>query len=363
MAFGRVCGVKVAGISAAVPAYKRALIDELPAFTQDEIRKLSENTGIQSRHIAPEGMCTSDLCHCAAERLLDELGWQRDTVDALIFVSQTPDYILPATSCTLQHRLGLSKHCAAFDINQGCSGYIYGLFVVSQLLLGGVVKRALLLVGDTLNRIVSPQDRSTALLFGDAGTATALEMSPHAAPVFFELGTDGSGQRHLIVPAGAFRQPRSETTGLNILRSDGNTRSDEHLYMNGAEIFAFTLREVTPLIQSIITKADWTPDLVDALVMHQANQFILNHLTKRMRFPPEKVISSIKDYGNTSSASIPLTIVHALAENLRTNNLRLVLAGFGVGFSWAAAALSCGPVTIPELMSLLQNFPYNHCVK
>jgi len=185
MAFGRVCGVKVAGISAAVPAYKRALIDELPAFTQDEIRKLSENTGIQSRHIAPEGMCTSDLCHCAAERLLDELGWQRDTVDALIFVSQTPDYILPATSCTLQHRLGLSKHCAAFDINQGCSGYIYGLFVVSQLLLGGVVKRALLLVGDTLNRIVSPQDRSTALLFGDAGTATALEMSPHAAPVFF----------------------------------------------------------------------------------------------------------------------------------------------------------------------------------
>ncbi|MGO9022307.1 MAG: 3-oxoacyl-ACP synthase III family protein [Syntrophobacteraceae bacterium] len=352
MASGRVCGIKVAGIAAAVPGFKRALIDERLAFTQDEIRKISEYTGILSRHIAPEGMCASDLCHCAAERLLDELGWSRDSVDALIFVSQTPDYILPATSCTLQHRLGLSKHCAAFDINQGCSGYIYGLFVVSQLLAGGIVKRALLLVGDTVNRIVSPQDRSAALLFGDAGTATALEMSPYAAPIFFELGTDGSGQKHLIVPAGAFRQPRSETTGLSTLRSDGNTRSDEHLYMDGAEIFTFTIREVVPLIQSIMAKANLTPDLVDALVMHQANQFILKYLTKRMRFPSEKVMSSIEDYGNTSSASIPLTIVRTLAEGLRRDNLRLVLAGFGVGFSWAAAALSCGPVIIPELIHL-----------
>jgi 3-oxoacyl-[acyl-carrier-protein] synthase-3 len=314
--------------------------------------KISQSTGVRQRRVAPNGTCTSDLCLAAAERLLDQLGWSRDSVELLVFVSQTPDYVLPATSCSLHSRLGLSKSCAAFDINLGCSGYVYGLWVTSQLVasLGG--SRALLLVGDTITSLVSPQDQSVATLFGDAGSATAIEGCSNGAEMHFRLGTDGAGQGHLMVPAGGFRCPRSENTAVRRIREDGNVRSDEDLFMNGAEIFAFTLKIVPPLFSGVLEQAAWTAAEVDAYVMHQANRFMLQHLAKRMRLPTEKVIIAMENFGNTSSASIPLTLTVSLAERLRSSEMKLVLAGFGVGFSWAAAAIRCGNLCVPDLVQV-----------
>jgi 3-oxoacyl-[acyl-carrier-protein] synthase-3 len=232
----------------------------------------------------------------------------------------------------------------------GCSGYVYGLWVASNLLSQGNVKRLLLLVGDTITKLTSPQDRSVAPLFGDAGTATALEYNENANAMVFQMGTDGSGEHHLIVPAGAFRQTHTEETAVRTERESGNIRSDEDLYMNGTEIFTFTLREVPKLINSTLHTAGWTVGSVDAFVMHQANRFMLQHLTKKMKLPPEKVIMTLADYGNTSSASIPLAITHSLAERSKNNILRLVLAGFGVGFSWGAVALTFKNIILPDLV-------------
>lgn len=350
MATNLIRGVRLAGVAAGVPEHVRTLEDDEAVFGADA-RKIAESTGVRARRVVQGTTCTSDLCHAAGDRLLDDLGWPRDSIDALIFVTQTPDYVLPATACSLHGRLGLARHCAAFDVNLGCSGYVYGLWLAAQLIACGQ-RRVLLLVGDTISRIVAPRDRSTVPLFGDAGTATALERDEagSAGPMVFDLGSDGRGQDHLIVPAGGFRRPRSEQTALRSEQAGGNVRGDEDLFMDGAEIFTFTLREVPALVRSTLGAAGWSVDDVDAVVMHQANRFMLEHLAKRMKLPPDKVPLALEDYGNTSSASIPLTLIHSLADRLRAAPQRLLLAGFGVGFSWGAVALSCGPLVVPELM-------------
>jgi 3-oxoacyl-[acyl-carrier-protein] synthase-3 len=213
----------------------------------------------------------------------------------------------------------------------------------------GGIRRLLLLVGDT-SSFVSSLDRSTTMLFGDAGTVTALERDDNAQPWVFEVGTDGSGQNHLIVPAGRCRQPSTESTRRQTEREGGNIRSDEHLFMNGAEVFAFTLREVPPLVKSVLSNAEWSLESVDAFVMHQANRFMLQHLAKKMKLPMDKVVVALEEYGNTSSASVPLAMTHTLAKKLKSSELRLLLAGFGVGWSWGAVALTCGLMVMPELV-------------
>lgn len=350
MAISKLAGVRLAGIASAVPELVQTVADDALLFGREDAARISDSTGVRRRHVATNAMCTSDLCLAACERLLTELGWTRDSVDALIFVSQTPDYLLPATSCSLHGRLKLSKRCATIDLNLGCSGYVYGLWVATNLMASGGIERALVLVGDTISRIVSPRDRATAPLFGDAGTATALERSEGAPTMVFELGTDGSGQNHLMVPAGGFRRPGTEKTRERIEREGGNVRSDEDLFMDGAEIFAFTLREVPRLITSVTEAAGWSNDDVDAWVMHQANRFMLRHLAKRMKLPAERVPLGIEEFGNTSSSSIPLTMTHSLADRMREGRMRLLLAGFGVGFSWAAVALTCEQVAMPALI-------------
>lgn len=350
MAVSRLTGVRLAGLASAVPQDTLTVADDALNFGDADAKRISESTGVSKRYVVSNGLCTSDLCFSAGERLLTELGWSRDSVDVLIFVSQTPDYLLPATSCSLHGRLNLSTRCAAFDINLGCSGFIYGFWLASNLIASGSARRVLLLVGDTISRIVSPRDRATAPLFGDAGTATALESDVNAPAMVFELGTDGTGQEHLIVPAGAFRQPRTEHTLQRTEREGGNIRSDEDLFMNGAEIFSFTLRVVPKLIKSVMDAADWSTEDVDAWIMHQANRFMLQHLIKRMKLPADKAILAIEEYGNTSSASIPLAMTHSLSKRLMNEKLNLMMVGFGVGFSWGAIALTCDNVVMPDLM-------------
>jgi 3-oxoacyl-[acyl-carrier-protein] synthase-3 len=268
----------------------------------------------------------------------------------LVFVTQTPDYLLPATSYVLHHRLGLPSSCYALDINLGCSGYVYGLWVAASL-MQNVKGNVLLLVGDTISRITAPQDQSVALLFGDAGTATALTPDADAPSMFFELGADGAGFNELIVRAGGFRNPCNPDTAVRTLREGQNIRSDQDLFMNGPEVFTFTLQRVPQLIKAVLHNAGRQIDEIDGFLFHQANRFMLEHLAKRIKLPAEKFAIALENYGNTSSASIPLAITTTqFRARIRESSLRLLLAGFGVGFSWAAVVLNCGPAVCPELV-------------
>jgi 3-oxoacyl-[acyl-carrier-protein] synthase-3 len=357
MASNLISGVRISGIASAVPEAVRPNTAFTEMFGEENVRKICSRSGVAQVHTAGPDICTSDLCYAAAKRLLESMNRPADTVDALIFVSQTPDYLLPATSCSLHGRLGLGKRCAALDVNLGCSGYVYGLWLASQFIASSSARTVLLLVGDTISRIVSPEDRSVAMLFGDAGSATILERDDSAGPIAFELGTDGSRQNHIMVPAGLFRQPRTPATSIRTRRSDENVRSDEDLAMDGAEIFTFTLAAVPVMIEAALKTAGWDSSTPDAFVLHQANQFMLQHLAKRMRIPPEKTTLAMAEYGNTSSASVPLALTNALRDKLQSGSLRLLLAGFGVGLSWGAAALSCGPLVMPELVLVPEPAP------
>jgi 3-oxoacyl-[acyl-carrier-protein] synthase III len=350
MAKTRISGVRIAGIAAAVPEGEATRIDDVRVFGEEDARRIFKNTGVKRRRVTHNGLCTSDLCLAAAERLLATLDWGKESIDALVFVSQSPDYLCPATACVLQHRLGLPSSCAAFDVNLGCSGYVYGLFVLGSFFAGGGFRRALLLVGDTASRTSAPLDRSVAPLFGDAGAATALECADAGYAMDFVLGTNGAGARHLMTPAGGFRTPRGPTTAEVTEREGGNRRSDEHTYMNGAEVFTFTLSAIPPLIDETLALREWRRDEVDAYVFHQASTFMLKNLQRACALPAERFVIGLEEYGNTSSASIPLAIVDRLRGRLSTRAEKLVLAGYGVGWSWAAVALELGPCVIPEVV-------------
>jgi 3-oxoacyl-[acyl-carrier-protein] synthase III len=345
-------GSRIAGIATAVPE-KRCGVPELAAlFGQEEASKLTKSIGVFQRRIAGDGLCSSDLCLAAARRLVNDLGWEPATIQGLIFVSQTPDYRLPATACVLHGKLGLAKACIAFDVNLGCSGYVYGLWLAAQFVNASGLKRVLLLVGDTITLYLADKDRSTFPLFGDAGTATAIETAQECE-MSFALATDAVGASHLMVPAGCCRMPHTPGTILQRERGTGNWRSDENLYMNGAEVVAFTLREVPPLIDTILASARWGRDSVAHFVFHQANRFMLDYLAKRMKLPPEKVPLTLAEYGNTSSASIPLTISACLREQLsQTKSQKMVLAGFGVGWSWGACAAEMGSLVLPPILEI-----------
>jgi 3-oxoacyl-[acyl-carrier-protein] synthase-3 len=327
MSKNSVKGVTIQGISCAIP---RKQIDNqsfLERFDEKTITDVAKLTGVLTRHIAEPGQTAGDLCFAAAERLLADLQWTPDSVDALIFVSQTPDQRMPATACILHGRLGLSTECQAFDVGLGCSGYVYGTWLVAALMAAGL-RRVLLLAGDTSSQMLDPDDRGTAMLFGDAGSATAFEYDEHAPLTYFELGTDGTGAQLLTVPAGGYRlcgpvSPRDNT-----------------LHMDGSEVFGFTISTVPPLIKSILQQANLTIGDVDTFALHQANKFILQHIEKKLKIPVGALPVNIEQFGNTSSASVPLLLCTNTAERITSSPTTLLMAGFGVGLSWGAAVFS-----------------------
>lgn len=347
-------GVRVSGIASVVPSGVKHIEDEadILGYSDLQVSRLKRDIGIHKRHITLKDECASDLCEHAANFLISELGYDPFTIDCLLMVTQTPDYFQPATSCVLQERLGLSNNCAAFDINLGCSGYIYGLWVSSMMVSSGSCKRVLMLAGDTLSCCVSPYDRASAPLFGDAGSATLVENGSNDRSITFALHSDGKGYEHLIIPAGAFRKRSSAETSRIIERENGNARSEEHLYMNGAEIFTFSIREVPLLIEEVLSAADWFKQEVDYFIFHQANKFIIQNIVRKLKVPIEKAPYNVfEKYGNQSSASIPVTICENLSSAVSGKPIKVVLAGFGTGLSWAAAALSfdslkCYPVIV-----------------
>ncbi len=340
-------GVRISGLASVVPSGVRTIEDDASLFGNDpaRIKRLKKDIGINKRHVTMKEECTSDLCEHAAKFLLSELAYNPSTIDCLIIVTQTPDYFQPATSCVLHGRLGLSENCAAFDVNLGCSGYIYGLWLASVIISAGNCKRVMLLAGDTISRCVSPLDRAVAPLFGDAGSATIIENGSDEDTITFALHSDGMGYKHLIIPAGAFRKRPSAETSKITEQENGNARSEEHLYMDGAEIFNFSIREVPQLVEEVINASDWRKEDVDYFIFHQANKFIIQNISRRLNIPIEKSPYDVfEKYGNQSSASIPVTISENLSSAIRDKPLKVVLAGFGTGLSWAACALSLGPV-------------------
>ncbi len=348
-----VSGARIVGIASAVPVAKDPLdrLAEEKVFSSEELLKISKSLGVRSRRVAPPGMCTSDLCFAAADRLLNDLQWNRAEVDALLFITQTSDYFLPATSCVLQARLGLGNHCTAFDINLGCSGYTYGIYLAGKMLRGNL-RKILILVGDTPSKIVNSRDRASAAVFGDAGTATALIADETAPDMYFETGTDGTGKDALLIPAGCFRERSSAETSAFLTSEDGSVRSAEQLYMDGPSVFSFALDRVPDAIHAVLPASGWTIAEVDAFVFHQANRFMLEYLAKKLKIPLAKVPIAMEEYGNTSSASIPLTMTALMSAQLASSPHRLILSGFGVGFSWAIAGVTVGPVVMSPLVEV-----------
>jgi len=336
----RTSGARIAGVVSCVPprVVDNTVFEERFGEGAAEVTRM---TGVKQRHYAERDVMTSDLCERAAEHLLSKLGWDRGSVDGIIFVSQSPDLILPATSCIVQGRMGLRPGIIAYDISLGCSGYPYGLWQAMMTVMTGAAKRVLVMVGDISTRTIDPNDRATAMLFGDAGTATAIETSAEGAdPAFFVLGTDGRGAEHLMIPRS--RQRTLEAVG----KLAG--RDLDAVYMDGSEIFNFTLKAVPPLIRETIEWAGENVESYDSFLLHQANTFMINHLAKKAKLPKDKVPINMDRFGNTSSATIPLLMTTDVADLLRSGRRRVGMFGFGVGLSWASASIEMGPLDVVD---------------
>ena len=352
MAYLTFDNIKISGISSCVPQNRNKISDHRDVFTDEELNQFTKQVGISERRVAVAKTCTADLCFHAAEKLIEDMAIDKRTIDLLVLVTQTPDYYLPASSCFIQDRLKLPKTAAAFDVNLGCSGYVYGLSIVYSFLQQQNFRKALLLAGDTLSKTINPKDKTSILLFGDAGTATIIEKDKETNKAYFSLNSDGSGYDAIIIHGGAFRHPCSEEILKNVEYEDGSVRSAINLSMNGPAVFNFTIREVVKSITDLLEFANVTISDTDYLVYHQANKFINDFLTKKLKYPREKVPYSLEKFGNTSSASIPITMVSELRNELKSGRKKLILSGFGVGLSWANAILDIANCHIPELLEI-----------
>ena len=342
MALVKTFGARIAAVCTCVPTRRFDNLTDSAEFSEEEIRKVTGMAGVAARRLAGDTVCSSDLCVAAAKRALDRLSWNPDSIDALIMVTQTPDYFLPSTACVVHQRLGLSDHCAAFDVGLGCSGYPYGMWLAAMMLQGGGVRRALVLHGETPTRFSDKADRSVSLLFGDAGSATALEAtgSGSTTPWHYALHSDGSGYNSMIIESGGFRD------------RFGSDPRKHCVHMNGALIFNFTIKRVPALIDETLTGAGISSDDVDYFIFHQSNQFIMKHLCVKQSLPLEKVPIILKDFGNTGGASIPLTLTQGKLTRPPDRALRLMLLGYGVGLSWGSALVDLDPKAILDSVEL-----------
>jgi len=353
MAFLEIKNIKITGMAACVPKHIQDNHNLTLLGNPAEIESFITTTGIAQRHtVEKDHFCTSDLCFEAAEKLISELGWDKKEIDCLIFVSQTPDYILPATSCILQDRLGLTNDCFAMDISLGCSGWVYGLSTISSLLSSGNLKKGLLLVGDTVTVTKSPLDKSTYPLFGDAGTATALEFSDGAPGLKFQLGTDGKGADSIIIRDGGFRNVFSPESLIVEEREPGIFRNNLQSYLNGTNVFIFGITRAPKSVRLLLEKYNLVNDDVDFFIFHQANRIMNEKIRTKLKIESEKVPYSLEEFGNTSSASIPLTIVSRLNDQLKVGKHQLVGCAFGVGLSWGSVAFETENLVCPELIQI-----------
>lgn len=324
-------GARLAGVASAVPRMEFDNVRDTQQFDQTEVKKVVALAGVKARRITQGSLCTSDLCLAAAQDLLAGLGWAPESVDALIFITQSPDYFLPGSSSLMHRDLALGRHCAVFDVGLGCSGYPYGLWLANMMIQTGSAKRVLVLHGDTPSLFTDKNDRSTYLLFGDGGTATAVEHSATAGEWGFCLYSDGSGFNDLIIPGGGFRDPKPAD------------ERDYCLHMNGPNLFNFTVTRVPELIADTLQLMNSTAEDTDLFFFHQSNQFIMKHIAKKCGLPAEKTPIILDRFGNIGGASIALAMTQYLAENKIAAPVKAMLLGYGVGLSWGSAFVEIDP--------------------
>lgn len=309
----------------------------IPHLGEKVVKDIAKMTGVHTRYRTDADQTTADLCIAAARHMSEAGNIDLGLCDAVIFVSQTPDYILPGSAFVAHKELNLASTCTCLDINAGCTGYVLGLSIAHDLIKAGRYKNILLLAGDTISKTTPNDDRSTAMIFGDAGTATLVTASETNNPADFIVGSDSSGLDSLKIQNGMFRSPRNTQT------------PDDYLFMDGAEVFNFTLKSIPNLIKNLAENAGKTVQDFDYVLMHQANGFMLRHIAKKAKLASERVPINIGNFGNTSSATIPLLLCNEVDLSKPAS---YGLFGFGVGFSWAAASLTIGPVSFSDTVYL-----------
>lgn len=342
--------IKLSGLSACIPKNTEDNL-ELNLLSAPDREAFVNTVGIRFRKVAEAGVTASDLCITAANQLLQDLNWSREEIKVLVFVTQTPDYQIPNTSSLIQEKLGLSKNCIAFDVNLGCSGYVYGLSIVGSILQNMPGAKALLLVGDISTQTISMADKSTAPIFSDAGTTTALEFSLNHN-IDFNLQTDGKEYDNIIIEDGGWRNRVSEKSFKAEEYAPGIVRNNLQMKLDGVKIFNFALREIAPNINTLLSEKQIDKEGIDYFVFHQANKLMIESVRKKLKVEPDKVPYSLHNYGNTSSASVPLTMLTQLSEALTTQRVKLLLSGFGVGLSWGSCYLQTENIICSKLIEV-----------
>lgn len=357
MAYMKFNGIGITAMAAAIPS---RVIDNLKYtehFPEEQVKEVVEKVGIYERRFADEMTCSSDLCFTAAQKLILDNQINREEIDLLVFVSQTPDYRMPATGITLQHRLGLGNHCIAFDINLGCSAFLYGMSVVYSMMQTGNIRKALILDGETRSKVYSPKDRRSAFIFGDAGVAALIERNEKFGDTTFSLNSDGSRADLIMIKGGGYRHMSSvETLQERVVDEFGNIRSDEQGYMRGGDVFNFVIREIPRDIKRTMAEAGVTNEDIDYFCFHQANNFINAYIAKKMKLDVIKIPHTIEKYGNTSSVSVPLTIISELKQKLEGKKT-LLLSAFGVGMTWATGIVPFVDTKISEIVEVENGMP------
>lgn len=313
--------------------------DIASVFPEWSIEKIYSKTGIINRHITDKDETASDLAYYAAEKLFETYSINRQDVDFIILATQSSDYCLPTTACLLQHKLGIPTTAGAFDINLGCSAFIYGLAVAKSLVQSNIAKNVLFITAETYSKYIHPRDKSVLTIFGDGAAATLIAHDEVSEIKEFDLGTDGGGAEHLIVPSSGMRIKRTKETAVVTMDESGNARSRDNLYMNGSEIFNFTIDVVPKSIANVLIKNNLSFGDIDFFIFHQANVYMLNYLRKKCKIPAEKFYVNMKDVGNTVSATIPIALRMAEKEGRIKRGDKILLAGFGVGLSWGSTII------------------------
>ena len=336
-------GIGILGMSYHLPQQvvtNEDLRRENPDWRIDE---LYAKCGIAARHIAGESETASDLAYHAATRLLKRSVVRPQEIDYLLYCTQCPDHFLPSGACVLQRRLGLGKHVGAVGYDLGCSGFVYGLQMAKAYVSCDMARYVLLITADTYSKFIHPRDRSVRTLFGDGAAAALIGATNGPANIgSFVVGTNGAGAKDLIVPAGGLRRPRGPGTAQERTDDAGCTRSDDNLFMDGPAVFSFAITTVPRTVEALLSKANLSPDEIDWYVYHQANKYMLEHLARRSKIPEEKMVVDLETVGNTVSASIPIAMQRGVEAGRIKAGHRLVLVGFGVGYSWAACDIIWG---------------------
>lgn len=346
MIFSAFNNIKIAGISMAIPTQKVDVETFNEVFGQESVEKFSAMTGVKSVCRATPEQTASDLGFEAAADLLQKTGMNKDEIGQLIFVTQKPDYRVPSSAFVLHKRLGLSHDCSCFDLNLACSGFIYALHSGMAMLRSADKKYALVITGDTSVRTLSPQDRTMIMLFGDSGTATLIERTEQAQPVYFAFRTDGKRFKSIITPAGAYRNINAPKE--RIPWGDGIIRSDYDTHMKGMDVFGFSITDVPKLMKELMEKLGTTTETYDYFALHQANLYILKQISRKLKIPFEKIPITLDRYGNNSSNSVPMVLSDHFGEK-KDGSIRTMMSGFGAGLSWACcdATLDFGNIFPP----------------